>query len=46
MITLLKTFFVQSRKMGICFKNINFMSVPQIMDPKLTNLPVKTDLAM
>ena len=46
MITLLKTFFVQSSKMGICFKNINFMSVPQIMDPKLTNLPVKTDLAM
>ena len=46
MITLLKTFFVQSSKMGICFKNINFMSVPQIMDPKLTNLPVKTDLAI
>ena len=46
MITLLKTFFVQSSKMGICFKNINFMSVPHIMDPKLTNLPVKSDLAI
>ena len=32
--------------MGICFKNINFMSVQQVMDPKLTNLPVKTDLAI
>ena len=46
MITSLKTFFVQSSKIGICFKNINFMSVQQVMDTKLTNGPVTTELAI